>query len=187
MATAVRPQLDTSLFFQHLASAEKRALILDFDTTLARAAAAVSRFPYPNALGLLECIIASGRSRVVVVTSRAARKLAGIAGLAEAEIWGSDGLERIPPQLPGSTGRRAPLCVKAPVEAGMRRTLIDALASRGPVAYLVGRPEPAGRSASRCEVLPELHIHGAGRVAAAPEPLVQFLADWLRACCGEVC
>lgn len=186
MATAVRPQFEVNYFFQQLVHKHKRVLILDYDTTLTRVAEiGSSRLPYPTIKDLLDCIASSARTRLVIASTRPARQVAKALGCSEAEVWGRDGRERLLPSV-HSSRERLPLELLPADEAGMRRRLIDQLTAHYVVAYLVGL-EQQPEQHSRLLISPELHVAGGGAGVGSPEPLVQFLADWLRACAGEVC
>lgn len=159
MATLPRPILETSFFLEQLARARRSVLLLDFESTIARLGDGDPRFPYPTANDLLECIAMTTATRVIVATG-----------------------------LPAPETRRH--CIPAGAEVyvwkmGTRLAeLFDA-----PVAYLKGEPHtliPVG-GRMRLWVRPEYHLGRTKRVLAPPEELVQFLADWLRACAGEVC
>lgn len=186
MATAAKCHLDTNYFFQQLASAEKRFLILDFDSTIARLdSSSASRFPYPQVNDLLECIAVSAHTRLIVASALPIRELQPLLAFSDAEVWGHDGLERSVPSAFGNRAPSIPLSIHTQAIADRRRSLIDQRCARYPLAYLVG-------SAARADdreffVAPELHIDNAQVLMAAPEPLVQFLADWLRVCAGEIC
>jgi len=157
MATLPRPILETSYFFEQLARARRSVLLLDFESTLARLAEADRRFPFPTAHDLLECIAMMTATRVIVTTA-----------------------------LPAHELRRYPVPSGVEVYQGARAAdlVFDA-----PVAYLTGEPRTLtpvdGRT--RLWVRPEYCLGQARRVPAPAEELVQFLADWLRACGSEVC
>ena len=100
MCTAVATLDEMDAFFKDLKRARQRALLLDYDGTLApfhtnRQAA----FPY---LGipelLLSIIMGSTHTRVVFITGRPAMELKSLLPFVPtAEIWGSHGLERLNP------------------------------------------------------------------------------------------
>lgn len=182
MATAAKPSLDTTCFFQQLASADKRFLILDFDTTIAKLPSNPSRYLYAHVPDLLECIAASGRTRLILASSASPAELLPSLVCPDFEIWACDGRQRIVPVTPGNSAERVPMQVRGSRDEG-RRGLIQKRSCRYPVAYLVG----AGIDSDELFVTPELHFSKTQVLTGAPEPLVQFLADWLRACAGEVC
>jgi trehalose 6-phosphate phosphatase len=84
-----------STLMERLASATSSSLLLDYDGTLAPFQ--IDRhcaYPYPEVLPLLESILKSGRSRVVVITGRSIEEVEPLLGpLRGIEIWGSHGLE----------------------------------------------------------------------------------------------
>lgn len=96
--TATAPVLEVcSLFFERLATASDRLLLLDYDGTIApfvvdRKAA----MPYPSIPELLDCVMTTCRTRVVLVSGRPARELPALLGLRpHPEIWGMYGFERL--------------------------------------------------------------------------------------------
>ncbi len=188
MATAAKCRLDTGYFFQQLASAEKRFLILDFDSTIARLnPSPTSRFPYPRVTDLLECIAASAHTRLILASAAPPRELKPALAWPDCEIWACDGQDRIAPGAPGSHAERVPLHLHGQDEKDRRRTLIEQRSSRFPLAYLVGTPNLLADSAHDLFVVPELHLSKTPVLTATPEPLVQFLAEWLLVCAGEIC
>ncbi|MGZ8202591.1 MAG: trehalose-phosphatase [Burkholderiales bacterium] len=109
------PRLDLAAFLSGIQEAPERVLILDYDGTLApfnvRPEAAV---PYPEVALALAEIVASGGTRVVVVSGRPATELPPLLRLhPQPEIWGSHGWERLMPdgqrivEEPSSAARRA--------------------------------------------------------------------------------
>jgi trehalose-phosphatase len=96
---ALDPALDLDAFWRSLAPAPRRALMLDFDGTLAPFAADRLR-PHMRE-GVAEAVLEiarSGRTRVTIVTGRGARELRSLLPPdLSAEIWGSHGLERLSP------------------------------------------------------------------------------------------
>jgi len=90
--------LDLERFFTRVQSARVRVLMLDYDGTLApfcvRPADAA---PYPGVIPLLDGIMESGSTRVVIVSGRWTRDLLPLIGLTRRpEVWGSHGWERLP-------------------------------------------------------------------------------------------
>ena len=94
-ANACNSGLD--LFLQQLAKASQRVLLLDYDGTIAPFSAQRNRaFPYPAIPELLECIMSTCRTRLVLISGRAARDIPPLLGLnPHPEIRGSYGLERL--------------------------------------------------------------------------------------------
>lgn len=188
MATAAKCHLDSSYFFQQIASADRRFLILDFDSTIARLNdSAATRFPYPRIPDLLECIAASGKTRLILASTAPADRLTAALACPDFEIWACDGQQRIVPAAPGSRSTRVPLQVNSQAGSDCRRSLIQKRSCQYPVAYLVGETTYASDSTQELYVIPELYLSKTQALTATPEPLVQFLADWLRACVGEIC
>lgn len=91
--------------FTRLKKTGNSVLLLDYDGTLAPFQIERDRaYPYPGVLPLLEKILASGKTRVIIVSGRAVNEVqALIAPLTGIEIWGAHGLEH---QLADGTLRR---------------------------------------------------------------------------------
>ncbi len=86
-------------YFKRLEKARYRALLLDYDGTLAPFR--VDRehaMPYPGVVEILQRILAAGHSRVVLITGRPTADLLPLLDLdPHPEIWGSHGWERLMP------------------------------------------------------------------------------------------
>jgi trehalose 6-phosphate phosphatase len=84
-------------FFGEVRRARRRALLLDYDGTLAPFAAdPAAAEPYPGVRELLEEVAAAGSTRLALVTGRSARQLAALLRLRRTpEIWGCHGAERL--------------------------------------------------------------------------------------------
>jgi len=94
------PESDTLLeFFAHLSAAQSSVLLLDYDGTLAPFHLDRHRaYPYPNVLPLIESIMQTGRTRVVIVTGRPAVEAKTLLNpLEDLEIWGAHGMEQMLP------------------------------------------------------------------------------------------
>src|SRR5947209_6230817 len=85
-------------FFDQLRRTKSRALLLDYDGTLAPFTAERERaFPYPGIPELVSKIIHTG-TRVVLVSGRPATEVLFLSGIhPHPEIWGSHGAERLLP------------------------------------------------------------------------------------------
>jgi trehalose 6-phosphate phosphatase len=90
-------QAELGQFMARVAQSERSALLLDYDGTLAPFA--VDRkeaVPYPGVVATLQEIMASGRTRVVIVTGRIAPEIVALLGIhPNPEIWGLHGLEHL--------------------------------------------------------------------------------------------
>jgi trehalose-phosphatase len=86
-------------FLEAVAKASRAALLLDYDGTLAPFAVDRQRaFPYAGLTHLLQQIVETGRTRLVIVTGRDAREIDPFLRLKPApEVWGSHGLQRLLP------------------------------------------------------------------------------------------
>jgi trehalose 6-phosphate phosphatase len=111
----LRPGLDLAGFVESIGRAPSRVLMLDYDGTLApfhvRPDLAV---PYPEVAAVLEEIVESGGTRVVIVSGRPADELPPLLRLRQRpEIWGSHGWERLLPdgrrvlEEPAASARQA--------------------------------------------------------------------------------
>ncbi len=95
LSTGCKPER----FFNAVAEAPGRALLLDYDGTLApfRKRRDEAR-PYPGVVAALDDLLVNRRCRVVLVSGRATADLLPLLGLAiTPEIWGSHGRERLMP------------------------------------------------------------------------------------------
>lgn len=128
------PQTTAALdsFFAQLAAAPERALLLDYDGTLAPFRAERDQaVPYPAVGPLLAGLIAAGHTRVVVISGRAIADLRALLGLDPLpELWGSHGWERqladgtyCPPEL----GALPVAGLEAAHKAAAERGLVEAL------------------------------------------------------------
>lgn len=103
MSTAAAPRTDvfrrtpSDLFFDELCGARSRVLLLDYDGTIAPFS--VNRhqaFPYPTVPELIDSIMSTCRTSVVLISGRAAREIPPLLGLnPHPEIWGTYGIERL--------------------------------------------------------------------------------------------
>lgn len=104
----LNPSLDIERFFTRVRSASARVLMLDYDGTLApfrvRPADAA---PYSGVIPVLDGIMESGRTRVVIVSGRWTKDLLPLIGLKRRpEVWGSHGWEHL---RAGSDGDATPV------------------------------------------------------------------------------
>ena len=95
----MRENVATSLldtFLQQLKTAPSSALLLDYDGTLAPFHVDRNRaFPYPGAISILEKIVRSGKTKVIIVSGRPIVELRTLlAPMNNLEMWGTHGLER---------------------------------------------------------------------------------------------
>jgi trehalose 6-phosphate phosphatase len=114
-------------FMNAVAQSPVSALLLDYDGTLAPFCLHRDQaFPYPGVRPLLQAIVASGRTRVVVITGRNAPEVIPLLSLQPSpEVWGCHGVERLRPD--GT-------CERPRVKESVLRALADAdlwLSQRG--------------------------------------------------------
>jgi trehalose 6-phosphate phosphatase len=90
-------KLNLENFLDELAQSRRAALLLDYDGTLAPFRVDRHRaFPYPGVPALLQEIINTGHTRVVLITGRPAQDIVPLLGLEpHPEIWGAYGLQRL--------------------------------------------------------------------------------------------
>jgi trehalose 6-phosphate phosphatase len=95
----LRPGFEIGQFMQQISNAPQRALLLDYDGTLAPFRVERDQaVPYPGVRGLLSAIIAAPRTRVVVISGRWTQDLLPLLPIEpRPEIWGSHGWERLHP------------------------------------------------------------------------------------------
>ena len=78
----LKPGIEPERFFGALRKAARRVLMLDYDGTLAPFHVHRDRaVPYPGVRERLSALIASGTTRVVLVSGRMAREVAQLAGV----------------------------------------------------------------------------------------------------------
>lgn len=95
----MRPELLSQLtpFFRTIALSPLSVLLLDYDGTLAPFRSNRKQaYPYPGVALLLQEIMRSGRSRVVIVSGRDASDVVSLLNVHPApEVWGIHGLQRL--------------------------------------------------------------------------------------------
>lgn len=93
------PQVDVDEFLARVEASSRSALLLDYDGTLAPFSVNRQRaVPYPGVSDMLQSIINTGRTRLVMVTGRDAREIEPFLKLTPApEVWGAHGLQRLRP------------------------------------------------------------------------------------------
>jgi hypothetical protein len=158
MATLSLPAIESSYFFEILSRRHRGVLVIDYDSTIARLGPADCVFPYPTVHELIDCILASTGTRVLLATQRPAQELR--------PFFASPGPE---------------ICTPQAAQA------MEKISENYLLAYLRGDEGTAKPAySSRLRIRPRYQVDGEEQ-AAAPEELVQFLTEWLRACTGEVC
>jgi trehalose 6-phosphate phosphatase len=127
----IQPGFDLDRFFASLGRAVRRALLLDYDGTLAPFRAARDQaIPYPGVREILGAMQRVGHTRLAVVSGRAIADLAPLLGLdPPPELWGAHGWER---QLPGGVRELAVLEPRAArgLDAALALVLARGLAER---------------------------------------------------------
>jgi trehalose 6-phosphate phosphatase len=104
----VVPAADTvERFMGAVARSSASVLLLDYDGTLAPFCLNRQHaLPYPGITGVLQEIIANGRTRVVIITGRNADEVIPLLGVSpRPEVWGCHGLERLRPDGTRETPR----------------------------------------------------------------------------------
>ncbi len=93
----LKAEFNWDAFFRALKEARARALLLDYDGTLAPFHASRDRaLPYPGVPEVLNGILEAGHTRVIVVTGRHTADLVPLLNLQpRPEIWGTHGFERL--------------------------------------------------------------------------------------------
>ena len=127
---ALGQEMNLDGLFRALGSAGRRALMLDYDGTLAPFHVEPARAePYPGVREALSTILAAGHTRLVVVTGRATRDLLPLLRVDPCpEIWGSHGWE--PPEPRGAGAAAAVARAVVPPVADLV-ALAAELAARG--------------------------------------------------------
>lgn len=95
----LNPEIDIDIFYESIAKCQKRALLLDYDGTLAPFRKDRDKaFPYPGVRDVLAQIIRDCKTRVVVISGRSLETLGPLLDLKQPpELWGSHGGERLLP------------------------------------------------------------------------------------------
>jgi trehalose 6-phosphate phosphatase len=91
------PKIELDLFARKLIKASQKALLLDYDGTLAPFQTDPNNaYPYPGVTDLLNNILQRGDTRLVIITGRWIKDLIPLLRLErQPEVWGSHGLERL--------------------------------------------------------------------------------------------
>lgn len=99
MSTATVRINDVEVFFQQLTDAKRRVLLIDYDGTIAPFQVDRKKaVPYPGVPELLDSVMRTCDTRVVLISGRSAREIPPLLGLRpHPEIWGSHGFERLLP------------------------------------------------------------------------------------------
>ena len=88
--------VNISEFLSSLSRARSRALLLDYDGTLAPFTCDPARaYPYPEIRDTLRRIQCETDTRLVIVTGRRASDIPRLLGFAGIEVWGCHGIERL--------------------------------------------------------------------------------------------
>jgi len=102
-------------FLSNLRNARSRALLLDYDGTLAPFTCNPAQaLPYPEIPDTLRRIQRETDTRLVIVTGRGASDIPRLLGLSDVEIWGCHGLERLRPDGSNEIARVDPRQVGYP-------------------------------------------------------------------------
>lgn len=197
MAAIAIPQLPRcSYFFQQLARAGQGVLVIDYDSAVVRFGPLREwRFPCPTIHEILDSILSTTRTRVVIVSKRRTRELERVLGASADRVDQWANLQLI--TLNGTYHQCTP------------QSLLANLAALGPLAYLAGPDGHEQASALRGDaplenllkecwknslheaqsapVQPLFFLDETKSWIGEPEDVVQFLIDWLRACGGELC
>ncbi len=90
-------QIDLENFFERRSQASRKALLLDYDGTLAPFHLERDKaYPYPGIPEMLDRIMKAPATRLVIITGRWIKDLTPLLQLkGQAEIWGSHGIERL--------------------------------------------------------------------------------------------
>ena len=125
MAQRSRSSPELEHFFGAVKRAEKRALLLDYDGTLAPFRVERDEaVPYPGVREVLQSLVDAGHTRLVVISGRRAHDLPPLLGLERLpEIWGTHGWERL---LPDGTYELAPLEERASTGLADARAWVEA-------------------------------------------------------------
>lgn len=108
----LNPGLDLPAFWTRLRNSSPRALLLDYDGTLAPFRVERDQaFPYPGVREALGRLLRQGKTRLVVISGRSLAELRPLLGLEPPpELWGSHGGERL---FSGGRSQKAALAAEA--------------------------------------------------------------------------
>ena len=95
----LNPEIDLKTLYNRVHEASQKALLLDYDGTLAPFRVQPNKaFPYPGVREVLNKIMQTPSTRMVIITGRQTKDLIPLLQLQrDPEIWGSHGLERLKP------------------------------------------------------------------------------------------
>lgn len=97
MATGTAAKRTDNPFFRKVEAAKQRVLLVDYDGAIAPSSSDQhGAFPYAGILKRLQIVLTECRTRLIIVSRRAAGEIPGLLGI-HPEIWGTHGLERIRP------------------------------------------------------------------------------------------
>ena len=93
----LNPKTDLDKFLKKLAKSSEKALLLDYDGTIAPFHVDHSKaYPYPGVPVMLDNIMQDSDTRLVIITGRWIKDLPPLLRLhGRPEIWGSHGIERL--------------------------------------------------------------------------------------------
>lgn len=141
---AIRSALAASIpckFFDRLSESRERVLLLDYDGTIAPFSVNRNQaFPYPAVPELIDSIMSTCRTRVALISGRAAQEIPPLLGLKpHPEIWGTYGTEHL-----DASGKYSLACVSdgarealAKAEATLKEQGLEELVEQKPGAVAV--------------------------------------------------
>jgi len=150
---------DNARSLQELARAQRRVLVVDYDKVITSSAGR-SHGLCPTVQELLDCIMTTARTKVVLITRHQAEELASDMPGPVPDIW-----ERVGPQGPDS----------------MLPAMLADLEDDSVVAFLCDHERFIAAEAT------DDAPGGVASTHASNQAFVQFLVDWLRVCGGEIC
>lgn len=149
---------DNARSLQELASAQRRVLVVDYDKVMASSGAAASGV-YPTVPELLDCIMTTARTKVVLITHRQAEELAPETPGPAPDVW----------QTAGPSG-----------PDGTLPSMLADLEDGSAVAFLCDGDRFLAAEATDDSPPGQAPLED-------NQAFVQFLVDWLRICGGEIC
>ncbi len=185
MAASTVLQPDSSGFFQQLARIRRGVLVLNYDDIINSPCLTPARCYFrPTLLEVLDSILTTTCTRVILLSTQPILELLRALGLQRhPEIW--DPRELFVNDDSPEPGDRPVASRKGRLPAFLK------LCAGSPVAWLVKCPGEPGQNHAPSPwgtlVRPEFYTQDSGVSWGAPDNLLHFLIDWLRACGGEVC
>jgi trehalose-phosphatase len=165
----IKTQTLVNEFLDRLNTAPASVLLLDYDGTLAPFQTdRLAAYPYPGVATILDRILQSGKTRVVVISGRPVREIQALVGpLRNLEIWGAHGFERQLVDGQQTTTAIDPRVTKLLLEAGewIQKTRLSPMVEVKPGGIAI---HWRGSSKIEIERIRTLVLDGWAKIALSP-------------------